>query len=101
MLTVKKGNNKSVLSRIVYAYTAYVQAPIIFVTNVAVCIIAAYLLINKCHAPDYFMVIGIVLGVLSGFYGMFRYIHMVAKSDGDKSAGSGNNNRTDSDEDHK
>lgn len=76
--------NKTPLQRIVYAYTAYVQAPIIFLTNVALCMLGAYLLVNKCHAPDYVMVIGIVLGVLSGFYGMFKYLHMILKDDSKK-----------------
>lgn len=78
------GKNKTSLQRIVYAYTAYVQAPIIFLTNVALCMIGAYLLVEKCGAPDYVMIIGIVLGVLSGFYGMFKYLHMILKDDGKK-----------------
>lgn len=43
--------------------------------------IVAELLISKCGLPDYLRVIGIVLGVLSGFYGMFKYLHMVLKKD--------------------
>lgn len=78
---LKEDNKGSVLSKIVYAYTAYLQAPIIFMTNVGLCMIAAELLISKCGLPDYIRVIGIVLGVLSGFYGMFKYLHMVLKKD--------------------
>lgn len=86
---LKDDNKGSVLSKIVYAYTAYLQAPIIFLTNVGLCMIAAELLISKCELPDYLRVIGIVLGVLSGFYGMFKYLHMVLKKD---STGRSNDN---------
>lgn len=78
---MKEDNKGSVLSKIVYAYTAYLQAPIIFLTNVGLCMIAAELLVTKCGLPDYLRIIGIVLGVLSGFYGMFKYLHMILKKD--------------------
>ncbi len=79
-----KNNGKSLISKIIYAYTAYVQAPIIFITNVAICILPAYYFTEKYNLPNYVMVIAIILGVLSGVYGMFKYLHIFLNKSEDK-----------------
>ncbi len=66
-------------AKLVSAISAYMQAPIIFVCSAGLCIGLALYLKSKFNLPDYTVVIGIVLGVLSGFYGMFRHLWMIMK----------------------
>ena len=66
-------------AKLVSAISAYMQAPIIFVCSAGLCIGLALYLKSKFNLPDYTVVIGIVLGVLSGFYGMFRHLLAIMK----------------------
>lgn len=62
------------------ALTAVTQASLSVLVPVALFIWLAQFLIRKYALPQYIMIIAIVLGVVSGFYNMMKYLFSAAKN---------------------
>lgn len=60
--------------KIAVALTTVLQAGVSAVVPPLLCIFAARYLMNRFALPPFTMLIAIVLGVLSGFYSMIKYI---------------------------
>ncbi len=66
--------------KIAVALTTVLQAGISAVVPVGICILGARFLVDKFSLPEYTTLIGIILGVLSGFYSMIKYIYSAIKA---------------------
>ena len=56
------------------------QAAFSLVVPALLCILGAKYLTDKFDLPPFVMIAGIVLGVASGFYSMFKYIISAARA---------------------
>lgn len=68
------GNNKDILK----ALTAFSQVSLNMLSPIAACLVIGAFLVSK-GMPKYTLVIFIVLGAISGFYSMFKYIMNITK----------------------
>lgn len=66
-------------TKIITALTAVTQASLCMIVPIALCMGIGKWLIDKASFPEFTMVAAIVLGVLSGFYSMFKYIIQLIK----------------------
>lgn len=68
------GNNKDIIK----ALTAFSQVSLTVLSPIAACLVIGAFLVSK-GMPKYTLVIFIVLGAISGFYSMFKYIMNITK----------------------
>lgn len=66
--------------KIAVALTMVLQAGISSVVPVVMCVLGARFLVDKFFFPEYTTLIGIILGVLSGFYSMIKYIYSAIRT---------------------
>ena len=71
---------KPIVYKISIALTAILQAGLCVIVPSGVCILSAYFLVDKFSFPEYTKLIGVILGVLSGFYSMLKYLYTTFKS---------------------
>ena len=62
------------------ALTAFSQVSLTVLSPIAACLVIGAFLVSKGF-PQYTLVIFIVLGAISGFYSMIKYILAITKSD--------------------
>lgn len=62
------------------AITSITQAGLTVIVPVIICIWGGNFIVKKFSLPEYVMVIAVVLGVLSGFYSMFKYLFTVTRT---------------------
>lgn len=70
--------------KIAVALTAVLQAGLSVIVPAAIFIFGARFLVDKFSFPEYTTLIGIVLGVVSGFYSMIKYIYSAIRASEDK-----------------
>lgn len=82
----KKFSNKSAY-KVAVAFSSVIQTSLSLLTPIFICIFAAKYLTEKFSLPPIVMIIGIILGVASGFYSMIKFIisaiHTADRSDDD------------------
>ncbi len=66
--------------KIAVALTTVLQAGLSAVVPVGICVLGAKFLVDKFSLPEYTTLIGIIFGVLSGFYSMIKYIYSAMKT---------------------
>ena len=66
-------NHKSF--EITTAFTTILQSSLIVIVSVGLCIAGANFLIDHFELGDSTMLFAIILGVLSGMFGMFKYLY--------------------------
>jgi positive regulator of sigma E activity len=66
-------------TKILTALTSVTQASLCMIVPAALCIGIGKWLVDKAGFPHFTMVAAIVLGVISGFYSMFKYIIQLVK----------------------
>ena len=69
------------MNKIVRAFSSITQVSLTMLTPVALCIWFGNYLVTRHSYPQFTMVILIVLGVLSGFYSVIKYLKEVTKED--------------------
>ena len=67
------------IEKIVKALSSITQVSLTMLTPVALCICIGNYLVSKHSWPQFVMPILIVLGVLSGFYSVIKYLKTVTK----------------------
>lgn len=70
------GKNREVLK----AITAFSQVSLTVLSPIAACLVIGAFLVSK-GMPQYTLVILIILGAISGFYSMVKYILAITKSE--------------------
>ena len=82
----KKFSNKSAY-KVAVAFSSIMQTALSLLTPIFICIVVAKYLTEKFSLPPFVMILGIILGVASGFYSMIKYIisavHTADRSDDD------------------
>ena len=73
------GKNNDILK----AIAAFSQIALTVLSPIASCLVIGAFLVSK-GMPQYTLVILIVLGAISGFYSMIKYILNITKNDGAK-----------------
>lgn len=73
------GKNNDILK----AIAAFSQIALTVLSPIAACLVIGAFLVSK-GMPQYTLVILIVLGAISGFYSMIKYILNITKNDGAK-----------------
>lgn len=66
--------------KIAKALTAFTQISLSVLMPVALCIFLAKLTVTKLGWPEFTVVIGIVLGAVSGFYNMIKFMLALNKN---------------------
>ena len=62
------------------ALTAFSQVALTVLSPIAACLVLGKLAVDKLGLPQYVIVIAIILGAISGFYSMIKYIINLTKS---------------------
>ncbi len=65
--------------KIAVALSTFVQTTMSLIVPAGIFIFGAIFLVDKFSFPEYTKPIGVVLGVVAGFYSMFKYIFSVVK----------------------
>ena len=71
---------KPVGYKIAVALTTILQTGLSLIVPAALCILGAHFLVDKFSFPEYTKLIGVIFGVLSGFYSMIKYLYVTFKS---------------------
>ncbi|QTL96865.1 hypothetical protein GM661_02180 [Iocasia frigidifontis] len=77
---MKKDNNYRM---VIQALALLTQLGLVVLANIAVGFFLGRLLDNVLHMDSFFSIIGIILGVLSGFYSVYRLVIKISGDEND------------------
>ncbi len=67
-------------NEILKALSSITQVGLTVLSPIAACLIISKLIADKFGLPNYVIVIGVVLGAISGFYSMIKYLIAITKN---------------------